>query len=91
MRTVTKKIENNPFLEKSSVHDERINNHTLSVGPSFSGKTYLMLTILSRIPNGDFYIITKTPPKQYSNSEIEFEEIGQEKTSKRMQKRYPSF
>ena len=40
------------------------NNRTLLVGPSFSGKTYLMLKILSRIPNRDIYIITKSPPEQ---------------------------
>ena len=38
-------------------HDN--NNRSLLVGPSFSGKTYLMLKILSRIPDRDIYIITK--------------------------------
>ena len=42
------------------------NNRTLLVGPSFSGKTYLMLKFLSRIPpDQDKYIITKEPPEQY--------------------------
>ena len=39
------------------------NNRTLLVGPSFSGKTYLMLKILSRISDHDIYIITKSPPE----------------------------
>ena len=46
------------------------NNRTLLVGPSFLGKRYLMLKFLSRIPNQDIYIITKSPPEQYSNSKI---------------------
>ena len=54
------------------------NNRTLLVGPSFSGKTYLMLKILSRIPNRDIYIITKSPPEQYTNSEIKIKEISDE-------------
>ena len=54
------------------------NNRSLLVGPSFSGKTYLMLKILSRIPNRDIYIITKSPPEQYTNSEIKIKEISDE-------------
>ena len=46
------------------------------VGPSFSGKTYLMLKILSRIPDRDIYIITKSPPEQYSK--IKIKEISDE-------------
>ena len=46
------------------------NNRTLLVGPSFPGKTYLMLKILSRISDKDIYIITKSPPEQYTNSKI---------------------
>ena len=52
------------------------NNRTLLVGPSFSGKTYLMLKILSRISDRDIYIITKLPPEQYTNSEIKIKEIS---------------
>ena len=48
------------------------------VGPSFSGKTYLMLKILSRISDRDIYIITKSPPEQYSNSKNKIKEIGDE-------------
>ena len=48
------------------------------VGPSFSSKTYLMLKILSRTPDRDIYIITKSPPEQYSNSKIKNKEIGEE-------------
>ena len=54
------------------------NNRTLLVGPSFSRKTYLMLKILSRISNRDIYIITKSPPEQYSNSKIKIKEISDE-------------
>ena len=51
------------------------NNRTLLVGPSFSGTTYLRLKNLSRIPDRDFYIITKSPPEQYTNSTIKFKEL----------------
>ena len=40
------------------------------IGPSFSGKTYLMLKILSSISDRDIYIITKSPPEQYTNFKI---------------------
>ena len=48
------------------------------VGPSFSGKTYLTVKNLSRKPNRDTYIITKSPPEQYSNSKIKNKEISDE-------------
>ena len=48
------------------------------VGPSCSGKTYLVLKFLSRTPDRDIYIITKSPPEQYSNSKIKNKEIGEE-------------
>ena len=54
------------------------NNRTLLVGPSFSGKTYLMLKTLSRRPDRDIYIITKSPPEQYTNSKIRIKEISDE-------------
>ena len=54
------------------------NNRTLLVGPSFSGKTYLMLRTLSRIPDRDIYIITKSPPEQYINSKIKIKEKSDE-------------
>ena len=54
------------------------NNRTLLVGPSFSGKTYLMLKTLSRIPDRDFYIITKSPSEQYTNSKIKIKEKSDE-------------
>ena len=37
-----------------------------------------MLKILSRIPDRDFYIITKSPPEQYSISTIKIIEISDE-------------
>ena len=54
------------------------NNRTLLVGPSFSGKTLLMIKILSRISDRDIYIITKSPPEQYTNSKIKIKEISDE-------------
>ena len=54
------------------------NNRTLLVGASFSGKTYLMLKNLSRMIDRDIYIITKSPPEQYTNSKIKIKEINDE-------------
>ena len=67
-------------LEKSIIDNVDINNNnrTLLVGQSFSGETYLMLKFLSRIPNEVFYLITKSPPEQYSNTKIEIKGIGDE-------------
>ena len=64
-----------PKIEHDNIN---FSNRTILVGPSFSGKTYLMLKILSRIPNQDIYIITKSPPKQYSISKIRIKEISDE-------------
>ena len=58
--------------------ENNINNRTLLVGPSFSGKTYLMLKILSRMLDRDIYIITKSPPEHYTNSKIKTKEISDE-------------
>ena len=63
-----------PIIENGKYND----NRTLLVGPSFPGKTYLMLKILPRISDRDIYIITKSPPEQYTNSKIKFKEIGDE-------------
>ena len=61
-------------------HDNNnYNNRTLLVGPTFLGKTYLMLKFFSRIPNREIYIITKLPPEQYSISKIRIKEISDEK------------
>ena len=46
------------------------------VGPSFAVKTCLMLKILSRIPNRDIYVITKSPSERYSNSKIKIKELS---------------
>ena len=54
------------------------NNRTLLLGPSFSGKTHLMLKIVSRISDKDIYIITKSPPEQYTNSKIKIKETSDE-------------
>ena len=71
--------ETNSNMIKKPIIDIANNiNRTLLVGPSFSGKTHLMLKILSRIPDRDIYIITKSPPEQYTNSEIKIKEISDE-------------
>ena len=64
--------------EKWSVNVECINNRTLLIGPSFSGKTYLILKMLSRLPDRDFYIITGSPPQHYFNPKIKITENGKE-------------
>ena len=68
---------NNQKLNKITV-TITIEHYWLLVGPSFLGKAYLMIKILSRLPNRDIYIITKSPPEQYSNSKIRIKEIGDE-------------
>ena len=81
-----KKRKNNLIQNEITIsHQSKIendsnnkNNRTLLVGPSFSSKTYLMLKILSRISDRDIYIITKSPPEQYSNSKIKIKEIKDE-------------
>ena len=65
-------------IEKPKIDNVDNNNRTLLDGPSFSGKTYLRLKIPSRIPDPDIYIITKSPPEQYSNSKIKIKERGDE-------------
>ena len=69
---------NSNVSEKTNIDNINNNNRTLLVGPSFSGKTYLMLQILSRISDRDIYIITKSPPEQYSSSKIKIKEINDE-------------
>ena len=48
------------------------------VGPPFSSKIYLMLKILPGIRDRDIFRITKAPPEQYSNSDMEIKEITNE-------------
>ena len=57
--TISHHHQQQPIIENGNNN----NNRTILVGPSFSGKTYLMLKILSRISNRDIYIITKSPPE----------------------------
>ena len=73
-----KKKRKNNLIQQPKIENGFNNNRTLLVGPSFSGKTYLMLKILSRIPDRDIYIITKSPPEQYTNSKIKIKEISNE-------------
>ena len=82
-RTVCKDCYNkqkrkNILIQQPKIENGNNNNRTLLVGPSFSGKTYLMLKILSRIPNRDIYIIIKSPSEQYNNSEIKIKQISDE-------------
>ena len=73
-----KKRKNKSIIsyQQPKIENGKINNRTLLVGPSFSGKTYLMLKLLSRIPNRDIFIITKLPPELYSYSKIKIKEIS---------------
>ena len=74
-----KKRKNNLIQQPKTENGNDINNNrTLLVGPSFSGKTYLMLKILSRMIDRDICIITKSPPEQYTNSEIKIKETSNE-------------
>ena len=79
-----KKRKNNLVQNEITIsHQPKIDNgnnsnRTLLVGPSFSGKTYWMLKFLSRISDRYIYIITKSPPEQYSNSKIKIRETSDE-------------
>ena len=74
-----KKSKNNLIQQPKIENGNDINNNrTLLVGSSFPGKTYLMLKILSRMIDRDIYIITKSPPEQYTNSKIKIKEISDE-------------
>ena len=82
-RTVCKDCYNKRKRKNNLIQQPKIengndinNNRTLLVGPSFLGKTYLMLKIFSRIPDRDIHIITKAPPEQYINSKIKITEIS---------------
>ena len=91
--TLLSKIKLEFFYKQPKIENGgNYNNRTLLTGPSCSGETYLILKILSRIPDRVMYIITKSPPEQYSNSKIKTKEISDEiKPSKRIRKRYHSF
>ena len=72
-------VQNEITTSHQQPKSENINkNRTLLVGPSFSGKTYLTLKLPSRIPDRDIYIISKSPPEQYTNSKIKIKEISDE-------------
>ena len=51
-----------PKIENGNNNNNN-NNRTLLVGPKLSGKTYLMLKVLSRMSDRDTYIISKSPPE----------------------------
>ena len=69
---------NSNKLQKPKIDIVNNNKRTHLVGPSFSGKPYLKLKILSRLSNRYIYIITKSLPEKYSNSKIKTKEIGEE-------------
>ena len=48
----------NKISEKLPVKEDCLNNRTLLVGPSFSGKTCLILEIFSQLPDRDIFEIT---------------------------------
>ena len=84
-RTVCKDCYNKKKRKNNLIQQPKIengndinNNRTVVVGCSFAGKTHLMLKILSRMIDRDIYIITKSPPEQYTNSEIKIKEISDE-------------
>ena len=60
------------------VNDEPTNNRKLLIGPTFSGKTYLLLKILSKLPDRDIHKITKSPPEPYSIYQIKIKEFSEE-------------
>ena len=70
--TISHQQQQQPIIENGN----NDNNRTLLVGASFPGKTYLMLKILSRMPDRDFFIFIKSPPEQYLNSKIKIKEIN---------------
>ena len=73
------KDSNSSVLQKPQIENVNTNNRILLVGPYFSGKTYLMLEILSRItPERDIYIIKKSPSEQSFISKIKIKEVMEE-------------
>ena len=64
-----KNIASHKQLKINNVYKYR-SNSTLLIGPSSSDKTYLIVKILSRIPNRDIHSFTESPSEQYSNSKI---------------------
>ena len=76
-----RKNKNNDALIRNQPPKTDIDNKknsdrsTFLVGPSISGKIYLILKTLSRIINRDIHIITKSLPEHYSNSRIKNKEI----------------
>ena len=69
------------MLQKPKIENVNTNNNNriIFVGTSFWGKFYLMSRIVSRIPNRDFYIMTKSPSEQYTNSKNKIKKIEEGK------------
>ena len=60
--------------ELHSGSDRSNNNRSLIVAPIFSGKSYLLLNILSEMIDRDSFIFTKSPLQHYSDFKIEMKE-----------------
>ena len=63
----SKKNNSNTLIQKQHSKNDNgsINNRTHLVGHSLSGKTYLTLKILSRIPDRKIFKITKSAREQF--------------------------
>ena len=86
-RTICKNCYNekkrrNTLIQCQQAKDDNVNTHnnkwTRLVGLGFSGKAYLMLKILSKMPDRDLYIIIKTPLEQYFSSKSKIKKNGEE-------------
>ena len=74
-----RKNNSNTLIQNQQPKNNNVkNNRTLLVGRSVSGKTYLVLKILSRIRDRHISITTKSTPEQYSISKNKFQQIGVE-------------
>ena len=72
-------IAQNQQRKINKVNINKNNRATLLVRPNFLDKSYFKLTKLSPIPTDRVvYIITKSPPDQYSNSTIKNKETSDE-------------
>ena len=77
-------ISYSSVLEKPRIDNVNTNNNnnnrTLILGTSFSGDTYLLLKILSRMRDRFNYKITQSPHEQYPNSKNKIKDITDEIT-----------
>ena len=65
-------IFNKKWLPKPKREKNKINNNRSSIiGPSFSGKTYLILRKLKLVINRDKFVITRTPEQFIVDFKVE--------------------